>query len=344
MRYERIVLNAERNVTLDAYVQDVKGEYRYVAARPAILVIPGGGYQFCSDREAEPIAFSFLSAGFDAFILRYSVGEHSVWPNPLEDYDCAYEYILSRAEEWNVIRDKIAVIGFSAGGHLAAAACTMVKNRPAAGVLGYPVIREDTAQECEQTAPGIPEHVDENTCPCFLFASRTDSVVPIQNTLDMMNALNQYQISFECHIYAYGPHGYSTGDSSIQAADSVMPLRAQDWVKDSIHWLRDVLGEFDDSGLARPVCRSHVSDDAMAWLSIDCTIGRIFGNPVALEAIAPLVEEMREKIEPFTPEMSFEEMMGHLSKTTLRDLLVERHIWQDRFDEVNELLGAVPNI
>ena len=57
MRYERIVLNAERNVTLDAYVQDVKGEYRYVAARPAILVIPGGGYQFCSDREAEPIAF-----------------------------------------------------------------------------------------------------------------------------------------------------------------------------------------------------------------------------------------------------------------------------------------------
>jgi acetyl esterase/lipase len=82
------------------------------------------------------------------------------------------------------------VIGFSAGGHLAAAAATMAEHRPAAAILGYPVIQEDTVHECEESAPGICEHVDENTCPCFLFATRTDSVVPIQNTLDMMNALN----------------------------------------------------------------------------------------------------------------------------------------------------------
>ena len=344
MKVERIILNQKRNVTLDAFVQDVGGEYRFVTARPAVIVIPGGGYQFCSDREAEPIALQYLSAGFDVFILRYSVGKHAVWPNPLKDYEKAFSCILSRAEEWNVLKDKIAVVGFSAGGHLAASAATMAKHRPAAAVLGYPVIREDTAHECEPTAPGIPDQVDEKTCPCFLFATRTDSVVPIQNTLDMLNALNAHNISFESHIYAYGPHGYSTGDSSIQASDTIMPKRAQDWVKDSIQWLRDVLGEFDYTGLSKPVCRPRVSDDAMAWLSLDCTIGRIFGNPVAVKAIAPLVEEMQEKIEPFAPGMGFDDMIQLLSKMTLRDLLSERRIWLDRFDEIDELLKAVPNI
>ena len=344
MRCETIVLHKERNVTLTAYIQDVGGEYRYVTARPAIMVIPGGGYQFCSDREADPVAMSYLAAGYDVFILRYSVEADSVWPTPLNDYDDAMEYILSRADEWSIIKDRIAVIGFSAGGHLAAAAATMAEHRPQAAILGYPVIREDTAHECQETAPGIPDAVDEKTCPCFLFATRTDSVVPIQNTLDMLNALNRYNISFETHIYAYGPHGYSTNDSSIQPADTVIPERAGHWVRDSIAWLRDVMGEFGPDGLLKPVCRAKVSDDANQWLSVDCTVGRIFGNPKALEAAAELWKEMEEKIEPFAPELTFKDMMQILSKTTLRDLLMERRIWKDRLEELNGILGKIPNI
>ena len=263
MKYELIQLNEERNVTLTAYITETEGEYRYVTARPAVIVIPGGGYQFCSDREADPVAMPFLAAGYDVFILRYSVGENAVWPTPLQDYEDAYEYILSRADEWKVMKDKIAVIGFSAGGHLAAAAATMAKHRPQAAILGYPVIREDTVHECEETAPGIPEHVSYDTCPCFIFATRTDSVVPIQNTIDMLNALNQYQVSFECHIYAYGPHGFSTGDSSVQSVDTIIANRAKDWVGDSIKWLRDVMGEFGNDGLSKPVCKAHVSEDGL---------------------------------------------------------------------------------
>ena len=78
MFIEKIVLSKERNVTLTAMIQDVGGEYRTVTERPGIIVIPGGGYSFCSDREAEPVAMAFLNAGFDAFILRYSVGSGSV--------------------------------------------------------------------------------------------------------------------------------------------------------------------------------------------------------------------------------------------------------------------------
>ena len=344
MKYELIQLNKERNVTLTAYVTETEGEYRNVTARPAVIVIPGGGYQFCSDREADPVAMPFLAAGYDVFILRYSVGENAVWPTPLNDYDEAYEYIISRADEWKVMKDKIAVIGVSAGGHLAAAAATMAKHRPQAAILGYPVIREDTVQECEKTAPGIPEHVSYDTCPCFIFATRTDSVVPIQNTIDMLNALNQYQVSFECHIYSHGPHGFSTGDSSVQGVDTIIAGRARDWVQDSIKWLRDVMGEFGNDGLTKPVCKAHVSEDGNAWLSMDCSISRIFGNPEAVRRLQPLIADMKEKIPPFAPGMTFDDMMQTLGKMLLRDLLVERNIWTDRLDELDALLSEVPNI
>ena len=344
MRSEVFVLHEDRNVTLTAYLLDVGGEFRYVSARPAIVVIPGGGYQFCSDREADPIAMPYLAAGYDVFILRYSIGENAVWPTPLNDYDEAMEFIQSRADEWHILKDKIAVIGFSAGGHLAASAATMAKHRPAAAILGYPVIREDTAQECEKTAPGIADAVDGDTCPCFIFATRTDSVVPIQNTLDMLEALNRHQIAFETHIYAYGPHGFSTNDSSVQPADTVIPKRAGDWVDDSIAWLRDVMGDFDSDGLTEPVCRRKVSGDGDQWLSVDCTLGRIFGNPKALAATGALLKDMKATIKPFTPEMTFEDMLHKLKGMTLRDLLVERGIWTDRLGELDGILKKIPNI
>ena len=344
MKLETITLNQERSVTLTAMLQVVGGEFRGVSKRPAVLVIPGGGYQFCSDREADPVAAAYLKAGYHTFILHYSVGKDSTWPGPLEDYEQAMEFIDEHAEEWHVFRDKIAVVGFSAGGHLAGAAATLAKRRPAAAILGYAVLRADTAHELGEDKPSIVEAVDENTCPCFLFSSRADTVVPIQNTLDMMNALNRFQTSFECHIYPYGPHGFSTGDPSVQGLESIFPRRAGDWVNDSIAFLRDLFGNFGSQGMTEPVLRSHVNDDAMAWLSLDCSIARIFGNPEARRVLASTITKMREQITPFSPEMSFEDMIGVLGKMTLRELLAERSIDTERFEELNAALHKIPNI
>jgi dienelactone hydrolase len=344
MHFETITLNKRRKVTLTVMAQEVGGEFRGVTARPAVLILPGGGYMFCSDREAEPVAMPYLKAGFQAFILRYSTGEHFRWPRPLEDYEQAMTMIRARAEEWHVIPDQIAVIGFSAGGHLAGAAAVMSENRPNAAILGYPVLRRETAQEIGVEIPGIAELVDEKTCPCFLFATRTDSVVPIQNTLDMLEALNRYQTSFECHIYGYGPHGYSTGDPSLQGSGVMIPDRAGDWVEDSIAWLRDLFGVFGADGQEAPVCRAHVTDDAEAWLSLDCSVSRIFGNAEAQRVLADLVRVMREKVVPFAPGMSFEEMMDAMGRMTLREVLSERQIETERFGELDEKLHKIPNI
>ncbi len=243
MRKEVLILNKERNVTLTAYLEDVGGEFSPIEKRPGILILPGGGYRTCSEREADPVAFPYLQAGYQVFILRYSVGKYAQWPAPLEDYEEARRIIDSREDEWDVYPDRIAVIGFSSGGHLAAAAAVMAKRRPAAAILGYAVLNEDVKIRLE-SAPSLIDRVDARTCPCFLFSSRTDNAVPIANSLDFMQALAKQGIAFESHIYSYGPHGFSIANSSVLEAGTPMSSRIPNWVNDSIGWLKEVMGDF----------------------------------------------------------------------------------------------------
>ncbi|MBQ3478673.1 MAG: alpha/beta hydrolase [Clostridia bacterium] len=279
MTIERIVLNPERNVSLTTYIQPVGGEFGQIERRPAVLVIPGGGYHFCSDREAEPVAFAYLKAGYQAFILRYSLDEQSVWPNPLYDYEQAMALIRQSADEWHVARDRIAVVGFSAGGHLAACAATMSKHRPNAAILGYPVIDGDCVREYQRTAPDVVAHVDGDTCPCFVFATRTDNLVPAANTIHLIDALYQNEVAFESHIYSNGPHGLSTGDASIEG--NPFCDRYPRWVEDSVAWLADVLGGITPKGLAAPRFGAKVNGNRERTLNLDCTLAHLMGNPAA---------------------------------------------------------------
>ena len=277
MKTEYIVLSEERNVSLTAYIQPVGGEFGGLSERPAVLIIPGGGYHFCSDREADPVAFPYLKAGYQAFILRYSLNEQAEWPRPLEDYEEAMAMILARAGEWHVVPDRIAVIGFSAGGHLAACAATMAVHRPNAAILGYPVIDGACARDYLPSAPDVPSAVDRHTCPCFVFATRTDNLVPVSNAVHMVDALCANGIAFESHIYANGPHGLSTGDSSINH----LPFcgRYPAWVPDSIAWLEDVLGGVKSSGLTDPRFGPKINGNREKTLNLDCTIAYLAEHP-----------------------------------------------------------------
>lgn len=239
-----IVLNEERNVTLTAYLQTIASDNAYVEKRPAMIVLPGGGYNYCSDREADPVAFEYLSVGYQVFILRYSVADNKSWDNPLKDYELAYELIVKNSVEWHIDSERIAVIGFSAGGHLAAACAAIAKNRPAACILGYPVITKETVHVYSPDAPGIDELIDDKTCPCFIFSSRTDNVVPIDNTLRLAAALTKHSIPYELHIYAYANHGFTTCESCVQQRSWICN-RTPSWVKDSIEWLKDTIGDFN---------------------------------------------------------------------------------------------------
>lgn len=246
METVKITLNEARNVSLTGYIQPVGGEFWGMTERPAIIILPGGGYRYCSEREADPVAFPYLQAGYQVFILRYSLNEDAAWDTPLKDYDRAVEVISENAQQWHVDTSRIAVIGFSAGGHLASAAAVGAKIRPKACILGYPVI--STTIPWNSTAPDTSKYVDKNTCPCFIFASRNDGTVPIQDSLNFVNALNANGIPFELHIYSYANHGFSTCEPCLNNRDWCCN-RTADWVKDSIEWLREVVGDFTDGVL-----------------------------------------------------------------------------------------------
>lgn len=332
MTQQTILLNRERNVTLTAYLQAVGGPFSNITKRPAIVILPGGGYQYCSDREADPVAFAYLKAGFQAFILRYSVKEHAHWPNPLEDYEQAMELIRSRSDEWNVYSDKIAVIGFSAGGHLAAAAATMSRNRPNAAILGYAVAGGDV-RACNPLAPDTVGAVDGRTCPCFLFATRTDEVVPISNSIAFMNALDQAGVAFESHIYSYGPHGFSTCDPSVHKLSTPISKRVPNWVGDSVGWLKEMLGEFGDDGMSQPECKPYVNGDYEPNLSVDCTIGRLLGDPQARAILPELVEQ----------EKAMGEQVKSVYKMTLRGLYGFLKVPKDAIEALDWKLRQIPN-
>lgn len=355
MQTEFITLNPKRNVTLAAYIQEVKGDFRYISKRPAILILPGGGYQYCTNREADPVAMAYLKAGYQVFILKYSVKENAKWPNPLEDYEQAMELIRSNDKKWHLYKDKVAVIGFSAGGHLAGCAATMAKNKPDAAILGYAVTKEDLIHQCEVTAPDVVSAVDYHTSPCFLFATRTDQVVPVINTIEFTQALVKYDISFESHIYAYGPHGFSTGDTSVQHRDTFLCSRAPHWVEDSIEWLKDMFGDFDQDAMTEPACKKHVTSDYDPMLSIQCTFGYLRSCANAREIMAPFIawldehrEEVARHIGPAAYERTCKYGMEGLyqlaDSRTFQEVLSNTNFSQEEIHRIDTCLKQLPNI
>ena len=231
MLTQRLVLSEERNVTLDVYVPDVSDEMPNMKVKPAVLVLPGGAYAFCSDREAEPVAFEFMAKGYNVFILRYSLNENAVFPNPLNDAVQALKTIRENCEKWHTDPQKIAVCGFSAGGHLAAALSTMGEEKPNACILGYPCILSKIGKVLVQPIPSLDTLVSSATPPTFIASASDDDVVPIEHSLKYAIALMENNVPYEMHIFSRGGHGFSTSTEVVTVGER------QDFVKNTKIWI-----------------------------------------------------------------------------------------------------------
>lgn len=235
--------------------------------RPALLVLPGGGYSSVSPREAEPIALSFLQYGYNVFVLTYSTKPNH-FPTAIREVAAAMEYIYSTAEELNTDVARVAIMGFSAGGHLAchysnSFDCAEVRevfpeSKPVqAAVLAYPVITADPnhrhrgsfvnlSGHDEPTQEDIEKYslenlVTENTPPTFLWHTRTDTTVPVMNSLFYAQALAQKDIPFSLHIYPSGKHGLSSVCPLSCVNLSPEAAIANQWIEDSAKWLKMTL-------------------------------------------------------------------------------------------------------
>jgi acetyl esterase/lipase len=232
--------------------------------RGAVLICPGGGYRFTSAREAEPVAMQFNAAGFHAFVLYYSVAPNT-HPKPLRDAAQAMNIIRNNAQKWHVDAEKIAVCGFSAGGHLAAslgvhwdkdylkdiAGIWTEFNRPNALILCYAVLSAETAtlQGSFHNLLGanaspellremsLEHHVTPQTAPTFLWHTYDDMAVPVEHTLLFANALREQNVPFELHVYPHGKHGLSLATKETdEGGDGDLP-HVSGWMKLCIEWL-----------------------------------------------------------------------------------------------------------
>ncbi len=156
MKVEVIRMREDRPVTLTSYILDTPPEITWVR-RPAVVICPGGGFNHVSNREAEPVASVFLSRGYHAFVLRYSnksMGVSKVYPDVVYELANAILVIRRNADKWNIDPNRIAIVGFSAGGTVASLFSvnwhkdwlTKMVNAPkemlkvSAAILAYPVV------------------------------------------------------------------------------------------------------------------------------------------------------------------------------------------------------------
>ncbi len=251
--------------TLTTYILEETTYPENPRKKPAIIILPGSGYWKCCPREGEPVAMKYLAKGYNAFVLMYSCSP-DVYPKALCEVSNAVKMVRENADKWNIDPDKIAVCGFSAGGHLAATLGTLwnrepaVKcdglNKPNALILGYPVItsegeyrhegsfnyllQERTADKALMEFLSPEKQVSEDTPPTFLFHAYGDNCVPMENSMMFASALKKANIPFELHVFPRGCHGFGTAEYEACAYEDVDHI--SQWVPLSVRWLDDLFG------------------------------------------------------------------------------------------------------
>lgn len=229
---------------------------------PAVVLCPGGGYSMVSQREADPVALRFFARGYNVFTLTYSVGEEKAKGLlPLRELSQTVIKIRESREEYGVDAERVAVCGFSAGGHLACSLGTLWnapellkvydnkggKNRPDAMILCYPVITADeyahvgsieNVSGCKRGTPGyeyfsLDKHVSEKTPPAFIWHTVPDDCVPVENSLKLASAMSKAGVSFEAHLFPRGGHGMSV---CTEESGSRSDYNAK-WMELCLDWL-----------------------------------------------------------------------------------------------------------
>lgn len=281
-------LLTNENVTLTAYLLDSSQEMPNTQIRPAILILPGGAYRGCSDREAEPVAMAFLAEGYQAFVLRYSVNQHAAFPKPLHDAEEALELIRENSRDWGIDQGKVAVCGFSAGGHLAAALGTMGRVRPNAMILGYPCILASMSAIFPAPVPGVDEAVDASTPPAFIFHTFADTLVPVNNALTFAAAIDRAKVPLELHIFRNGVHGLSLAKPVTSGGlQSMTDTDAAKWFGLCTAWIKNVFGEFASN-------QELLLNEDVHEYSVDVQLGVLWKNPACKQLIQtelPILED-----------------------------------------------------
>lgn len=247
------------DATLEGYILDCELTLGQETERPAIIVCPGGGYLYCSPREAEPVALSYAASGFHAFILRYSTGKNAGDFAALQEVSWAICLLREKAEEWHIAPEKILTCGFSAGGHVALAAGVMGENRPNGMILGYPAVTipnmpgadfmlklltgRDTVTDEDAEKLNLLTKIDKSAPPVFLAATAEDFLTP-WGAMAVAKKYSDLGLGYEAHIFQHGPHGLSLGSAvTADGSSQVINEAFAQWQGLSVSWIHKIFGQ-----------------------------------------------------------------------------------------------------
>jgi len=278
MKYEKIFLEdhfpnlpkAKEKTQVTLYIPDVWKEVDENQTFPCTVICPGGSYWWCSEREAEPVALRMLGNGIAAAVVNYAC-EYQHYPLQLLEILAAITYIRRNSESLHIDPERIAVMGFSAGGHAACTAglfwqeklaedalgITHGEDKPNGMILCYPVITsgEYTHEGSMKCLLGddpdvgltakmsLENQVTENAPKAFIWHTNEDGLVPVENSLLIATALHKKGIDVEMHIYPRGGHGLSLCDETVTKRDGLDDAAkyCSDWVPHCIKWIKEIL-------------------------------------------------------------------------------------------------------
>ncbi len=230
------------------------------ATGDAVVICPGGGYWvLAASHEGSDVAKKLQEAGIAAFVLKYRIPNTETMEDksigPLQDAQRAIQVVRQNAEKWNIDPDRVGIMGFSAGGHVASTASTHLDKayidnpagtnlRPDFSLLGYPVIsfidsighmgsRDQLIGKAPDEASMLrfsnERRITANTPPAFLVHAKDDDVVKVENSLLYAEALRSYGIPVEVFLYEKGGHGFGMNN----------PTSDEKWMGKCIAWVKD---------------------------------------------------------------------------------------------------------
>ena len=278
MTYEKIYLEdyfeglpkTENKASVTFYIPEVSKEINPNPQYTCVVICPGGGYSWTSDREAEPCALRLVGNGIAAAVVRYSCNEVH-FPAQLLQILAAITYARRNSKELHINPDKIAVMGFSAGGHAACSAGLFWQeeeyekilgiehgeDKPNGMILCYPVITSgehahrdsftcllgENAKEELLNKVSLEKQVTEHAPKAFIWHTFEDGLVPVENSLLIAAALQEKGVPIEMHIYPEGHHGLSLCDETVNKPEDITPAAryCSNWIMHCMKWIKEIL-------------------------------------------------------------------------------------------------------
>jgi acetyl esterase/lipase len=292
----------------EEYTYPVKGDFvpniftyiheKDTELKPAMIIVPGGGYCVVSDTEAEIVAKEFYNKEYNTFVVTYTTNLLMTTPlkfQPLRDLSKAVRFIRKNAKQFSINPNKVVVCGFSAGGHLIGSLAVHfgtrelvldseyeeVSNRPDAVILSYPVITSgeyahkgsfkallgEDASVKELEYMSLEKQVNKDTPPTFLWQTATDEAVPVENSYLYAEACRKNGVIFEHHVFGNGGHGMSLANEDWAAGNFGRDYTMQQYYE-NIQFMIDnnmelpspfnTIGEIPKGAIARDIIKGKI--------------------------------------------------------------------------------------